>query len=59
MSLTIVALALTIHGAILYLVETHLRIAPTIKILIRIVIVAVAMLWLLQIVGPALSRAPQ
>jgi len=59
MSLVSLVLALVIVGALLYLVETQIPISPPIKILIRIVVVAVVILWLVQIFGLAGPPLPR
>ena len=46
-----VLLTLVIIGVLLYLVETHLPISPPIKLIIRIVVVLLVVLWLLQVFG--------
>jgi len=47
-SLISLIVALIIIGVLLYLVETQLPIAPSIKVIIRAVVILVVVLWLLQ-----------
>jgi len=51
MSLISLIVALIIVGLLLYLEETFLPIAQPIKIIIRVIVILVVILWLLQIVG--------
>jgi hypothetical protein len=59
MSLIGLVVVLVILGVALYVVETYLPMAPPIKLLIRIIVIAVLILWLLQlfgITGPSVPR---
>jgi len=50
---------LVIIGLCLYLVETYIPMSPPIKVVLRVVVVLVLVVWLLSlvgIVGPTLPR---
>lgn len=51
MSLIMLVLYLVILGVALYMLETYVPMSSPIKLLIRVVIVIVVVLWLLQIFG--------
>jgi len=44
---------LVIAGLCLYLVETYVPLSPPIKVVIRVVVVLLLILWLLQLFGIA------
>jgi hypothetical protein len=59
MTLIDLVIVLVVCGVCLYLVETYIPLAPPIKVVIRVVVVLVLVLWLLQafgIVGPTVPR---
>lgn len=59
MSLIGLILVLVIVGVCLYLLETYVPLAPPIKLLIRVVVVIVLVLWLLQLFGITGPAIPQ
>ena len=46
-------LTLALIGLVLYLIETYIPMAAPIKLLIRVVIVVVVVLWLVRVLGIA------
>jgi len=59
MSLFGLIFVLVVIGVVLYLIETYIPMAPPIKLILRIVVVALVILWLLQIfnvAGPSVPR---
>lgn len=48
MGLIELVVALILVGVLLYLVETYIPMAPPIKLIIRIVVILVVVLWLLR-----------
>ena len=46
-----VLLTLILVGVALYCVETFIPISPPVKVIIRVVVVLVLVLWLLQVFG--------
>jgi hypothetical protein len=51
--------ALVVLGFLLYMVETYIPMSPPIKILLRVVVVAVLVIWILQVfglTGPSVPR---
>lgn len=51
MSLIAVVIVLIVVGVLLWLVETEIPMNPTIKKIIRIVVILVVCIWLLQLFG--------
>lgn len=51
MSLIAVIVVLIVVGVLLWLVETEIPMNPTIKRIIRIVVIVVVCIWLLQLFG--------
>lgn len=51
MSLISALVLLIIIGVALYLIETYIPMSPPIKIVIRVVVVLLLVLWLLQLFG--------
>lgn len=59
MPLLTLIVVLVIIGLCLYLVETYIPMSPPIKVVLRVVVVLVLVVWLLSlvgIVGPTLPR---
>jgi len=54
MGLIEVVVVLIIVGVLLYLVETYLPIAPPIKLVIRVVVLLVVIVWVLRLFLPGL-----
>jgi len=50
MGLLSIVVVLVIVGVVLYLLETYIPIDPTIRVIIRVVVVVAICLWLLQFV---------
>jgi hypothetical protein len=53
MGLLSLMLVLIVVGVALYLVETYIPMAPPIKLVLRIVVVLVLVIWLLGVFGVA------
>lgn len=51
MSLISLVVVLVILGVALYLIETYIPMSPPIKLVLRVVVVLVLVLYLLQILG--------
>jgi hypothetical protein len=51
MSIISVLVVLVILGLALYLVETYVPMSPPIKVVLRVVVVLLLVLWLLQVAG--------
>ena len=51
MSLIAFVIIVAILGLVVYLVETYIPMSPPFKLVIRVVVVLVVILWLLQIIG--------
>ena len=49
MGLIELIVVLAVIGVVLYLIETQLPIDPSIKVIIRVVVVIVVVLWLLRV----------
>ena len=59
MSLISIIIVLAVAGLCLYLVENFIPMAPPFKVIIRVVVVLVLIVWLLQafgVVGPEIPR---
>lgn len=52
-------LVLIIIGVALYLVETFIPMSPPIKLVIRVVVVLILILWLLQLFGVTGPEIPR
>ena len=51
MSLIYLLLVLVIIGVALYLVETYIPMDPPIKVIIRVIVIILIIVWLLQAIG--------
>lgn len=58
MSLITLVVVLIIIGVALYMVETYIPLSPPIKLVIRVIVVLVLVLWLLQAFGIVGPRVP-
>jgi len=59
MSLIGLLLILIVIGVALYLVETYVPMSPPIKVVIRVIVILVLVIWLLQIFGIVGPRVPR
>lgn len=54
-----VIVALVVIGLILYLVENYIPMSPPIKVILRVVVILVLVLWLLRLFGVANFGIPR
>lgn len=59
MSLITLIVVLVLIGVALYLIETYIPMSPPIKLVLRVVVVLVLVLFLLQAFGIVGPRVPQ
>jgi hypothetical protein len=58
MDLITLIITLIIVGVALYLIETYIPMSPPIKLVLRVVVVLVLVLWLLRLFGIGGMRIP-